>query len=135
MYSYEYRNNYQTMSIRKLQVAELLRRNLSHIFQADGRYIYGTEPMVTVTSVQVTPDLAQAKVYLSIFNTDNKQAVLLEIEAAIVEIKRNLYNRIRKHVRRVPDVIFFVDDTLDEMVKVDEMMRKLRADNQMGEEE
>lgn len=76
------------MSIRKLQVAELLRRNLSHIFQADGRYIYGTEPMVTVTSVQVTPDLAQAKVYLSIFNTDNKQAVLLEIEAAIVEIKR-----------------------------------------------
>jgi ribosome-binding factor A len=91
--------------------------------------------MVTVTSVNVTPDLALAKVYLSIFNSENKQAVLLELEAAIHEVKKNLYNRIRKHVRRVPDIVFYLDDTLDEIHKVDEMMRKLREDNQMGSDE
>lgn len=123
------------MSVRKLQVAELLRRNISHVFQAEGRYIYGLEPMVTVTTVQVTPDLALAKVYLSVFNTDNKQAVLLEINTALREIKRNLYNRIKKHVRRMPEVTFYLDDTLDEFMRVDEMMQRLRDDHQMGEEE
>ncbi|MBK6373162.1 MAG: 30S ribosome-binding factor RbfA [Saprospiraceae bacterium] len=123
------------MSFRKLQIAELLRRNISIVLQADGHYIYGPEAMVTVTSVNVTPDLALAKVYLSIFNSENKQAVLLELEAAIHEVKKNLYNRIRKHVRRVPDIVFYLDDTLDEIHKVDEMMRKLREDNQMGSDE
>ncbi len=123
------------MSVRKLQVAELLRRNISLVFQAEGRYIYGLEPMVTVTTVQVTPDLALAKVYLSVFNTDNKQAVLLEINTALREIKRNLYNRIKKHVRRMPEVTFYLDDTLDEFMRVDEMMQRLRDDHQMGEEE
>ena len=51
------------MSSRKLQIAELLRRNISIVLQADGHYIYGPEAMVTVTSVNVTPDLALAKVY------------------------------------------------------------------------
>ncbi|MBK8843713.1 MAG: 30S ribosome-binding factor RbfA [Saprospiraceae bacterium] len=123
------------MSFRKLQIAELLRRNISIVLQADGHYIYGPEAMVTVTSVNVTPDLALAKVYLSIFNSENKQAVLLELEAAIHEVKKNLYNRIRKHVRRVPDIVFYLDDTLDDIHKVDEMMRKLREDNQMGSDE
>ena len=123
------------MSFRKLQIAELLRRNISIVLQADGHYIYGPEAMVTVTSVNVTPDLALAKVYLSIFNSENKQAVLLELEAAIHEVKKNLYNRIRKHVRRLPDIVFYLDDTLDEIHKVDEMMRKLREDNQMGSDE
>ena len=123
------------MSFRKLQIAELLRRNISIVLQADGHYIYGPEAMVTVTSVNVTPDLALAKVYLSIFNSENKQAVLLELEAAIHEVKKNLYNRIRKHVRRVPDIVFYLEDTLDEIHKVDEMMRKLREDNQMGSDE
>jgi ribosome-binding factor A len=123
------------MSFRKLQIAELLRRNISIVLQADGHYIYGPEAMVTVTSVNVTPDLALAKVYLSIFNSENKQAVLLELEAAIHDVKKNLYNRIRKHVRRVPDIVFYLDDTLDEIHKVDEMMRKLREDNQMGSDE
>ena len=123
------------MSFRKLQIAELLRRNISIVLQADGHYIYGPEAMVTVTSVNVTPDLALAKVYLSIFNSENKQAVLLALDAAIHDVKKNLYNRISKHVRRVPDIVFYLDDTLDEIHKVDEMMRKLREDNQMGSDE
>jgi len=127
--------NITIMSFRKLQVAELLRRNISLVLQSEGQYIYGPEPMVTVTSVTVTPDLALAKVYLSVYNVENKQAVLLELEAAIHEVKRNLYFRIKKHVRRVPDVVFYLDDTLDEIIKVDEMMRRLREDNQMGNEE
>ena len=123
------------MSFRKLQIAELLRRNISLVLQADGHYIYGPVPMVTVTTVNVTPDLALAKIYLSVFNVENKQAVLLELENAIHDVKKNLYHRIRKHVRRVPDIVFYLDDTLDEIIKVDEMFKKLRADNQMGEEE
>lgn len=123
------------MSFRKLQVAELLRRNLSIVFQQEGHYIYGNEPLVTVTNVVMTPDLALAKIYLSIYNTNSQEGVLVAIEHAMAEIKKNLYHRIRRHVRRVPDILFYLDETLDEAQKVDELFIRLREDNQMGSEE
>lgn len=120
---------------RQRQAAELVKRNFSLVLQQEGSYIYGAEPLVTVTGVKMTPDLGQAKIYLSVFNTENKQAVLLEMEEEVVRLRQSLAHRIKRHIRRIPDIAFYADDTLDEMYRVDALFNRLRDENQMGEEE
>ncbi len=80
----------------------------------------------------MSPDLLLAKVYLSIYNTENKQAVLLMMEDQHQELRQSLGRRMRKQVRRIPDMIFYIDDTLDEMERVDKLFKRLEATNQMG---
>ena len=111
-------------SKRQEQVAELIKRNFGVVLQQEGSYIYG-EAFVTVTQVQVTPDLSQAKLYISVYNTENKQGVLLMMENEIRKLKQSLAYRIRKHVRRVPDIAIYLDDTLDEMYKLNEIFDNL----------
>lgn len=120
---------------RQRQAAELVKRNFSLVLQQEGSYIFGPEPLVTVTGVKMTPDLGLAKIYLSVFNTENKQAVLLEMEEEIVRLRQSLAHRIKRHIRRIPDIAFYADDTLDEMYRVDALFNRLRDENQMGEEE
>ena len=111
-------------SKRQEQVAELIKRNFGVVLQQEGSYIYG-DAFVTVTQVQVTPDLSQAKLYISVFNTENKQEVLLMMENEIVKLKKSLAYRIRKHVRRIPDIAIYLDDTLDEMYKLNQIFDNL----------
>jgi ribosome-binding factor A len=120
---------------RQKQVAELIRRNFSMVLQSEGNYIYGPEPMVTVTNVKMSPDLSQAKIYLSVYNTDNKQAPILELEENIVRLRQSLANRVRRHMRRVPEISVYLDETLDEMYRLNALFKKLHDDNQMGEPE
>ena len=120
---------------RQKQVAELIRRNFSMVLQSEGNYIYGPEPMVTVTNVKMSPDLNQAKIYLSVYNTENKQAPILELEENLVRLRQSLATRVRRHVRRVPEISVYLDDTLDEMYRLNALFKKLHDDNQMGEPE
>ena len=122
-------------SKRQRQVAEMIKRNFSIVLQQEGSYIYGTEPLVTVTEVQPTPDLSQAKIYLSIWNTDNKQAVLLHMEEEHQRLKSSLAYRLKRHIRRIPAISFFIDETLDEMNRVDTMFDQLYGSNQMPQEQ
>ena len=119
-------------SKRQLQVAEIIRRNFGTVLQQEGSYIYGSEILVTVTSVKLTPDFSQAKIYLSIYNTENKQAVILQLEEEYHRLKQALSTRIRKHVRRIPEFQVFLDDTLDEMYRLNALFNKLDKDKQMG---
>lgn len=121
-------------SKRQLQVGELLKRNFGLVLQQEGTYIYGAEPLVTVTNVKVSPDFSIAKIYLSVYNTENKQAVILEMEEAYTRLKQALTHRVKKHLRKMPDIAFYLDDTLDEMYRLNELFNRLHADNQMGEE-
>ena len=118
-------------SKRQRQVAELIKRNFSAVLQSEGPYIYGAEPLVTVTQVHPTPDLSQCKIYLSIWNTENKQEVIMQMNAEHHRLKQGLAHRIRRHVRRIPAVTFFIDDTLDEMNRVENLLDGLDT----GEEE
>lgn len=120
---------------RQRQVAELVKRNFSIVLQQEGSYLYGQEPLVTVTGVKVTPDFGLAKIYLSIYNTENKQAVILQMEEEKVRLRQSLAYRIRKHVRRIPEIAFYIDETLDEMYRVDALFNRLRQENQMGNED
>ena len=120
-------------SKRQRQVAELIKRNFSTVLQQEGSYIYGTQPLVTVMDVQVSPDLSVGKVYLSIWNTENKQAVILQMDEDHARLKSALANRVKRHLRRLPELSYFLDETLDEMNKVDGLFDKLYAEDQMPE--
>lgn len=113
-------------SKRQLQAGELLKRNLAPIFQQEGPYMYG-QAFVTVTSVKLSPDLSQAKVYLSIFNADDKNEVLKKVSNHTHAIKQALASRIKNQVRRIPQIFFYFDETIDEMYKVDVMFKNLNA--------
>ena len=113
----------------------MIRRNFGIILQQDGVNIYGAKVLVTVTTVKVTPDLSQAKIYLSVFNTENKQEPILLLNEEIVKLRHDLAHRVRKLVRIVPEISLYLDDTLDEMFRIDAMMRKLEAEGQMGNPE
>mgnify|MGYP001226955504 FL=1 len=113
-------------SKRQLQVAEMIKRNFAPVFQEQGIYIYGSA-FVTVTSVKITPDMAQAKVYLSIFNADDKETVLKKVVNHTHLLKQALAARIKNQVRRIPSIFFYFDETIDEMYKVDTMFKNLKT--------
>lgn len=123
---------------RQLQVSELIKRNFGPILQQHGSYIYG-DAFVTVTSVKITPDLSLAKIYLSIFNTGDKVNALQKLSNHTHILKQELAARIRNHVRRIPQIAFYLDETVDEMYRVDELFNKIKetypASGQSGEEE
>jgi len=121
-------------SKRQLQTAEVIRRHLGTVMLQEGSYIYG-EALVTVTKVTVTPDISEAKIYLSIYNAKNKEHVLDSIRKNTHQLKRNLAQRIKKHVRRIPKIRFFSDETLDEANRMDRLLDSLKASGAMGEEE
>ncbi len=120
---------------RQRQVAEMVKRNFGFILQQEGSYIYGTAALVTVTEVKMSPDLMVAKIYLSVYNIEDKQVPVLLLREETVRLRQALGARIRKHVRVIPDIFFHLDDTLDEMYRIQTIFDKLHEDNQMGSEE
>lgn len=116
-------------SKRQEQVAELIKRNFGIVLQQEGSYIYGSA-FVTVTQVQVTPDLSQAKLYISIFNAEDKQEILSKLERETRKLKQSLAYRIKKHVRRIPAIAIYMDDTLDEMYKLNKLFDDLDSESE-----
>ena len=112
-------------SKRQLQVASLIKRNISIVLQQEGSYIYGVKPLVTVTNVVVTPDLSEAKIYLSVFNIEDKQSVILELKENKMRVRQLFGARVRKQLRRVPNLIMFLDDTLDEMDRLNQLFNNI----------
>ncbi len=121
-------------SKRQMQTAEVIKRHFGTVLLNEGQYIYG-DAFVTVTSVQVTPDISEAKIYLSIYNVNDKEAVINRIRQSTHLLKKNLSQRVRKHIRRIPVLQFYNDETLDEMYHLNKIFDDLRDRNLMGEEE
>ena len=122
------------MNKKQKQAAEIIKRNFSVMLISEGKYIY-QDALVTVTSVSVSPDLSVAKVYLSVYNTDYKQEVILQLEENHNRIRSAMASRLKRHLRRIPRFELFLDDTLDEMYRLRNLFQRLREEHQMGEEE
>ena len=122
-------------SKRQKQVTELVKRNFGILLQQEGGYIYGNEVLVTVTSVKMSPDMSIAKIYLSVYNTENKQAVILQMENHYHQLKQAFVHRVRKHMRRIPELNFYLDETLDEMYRLNSLFDRLEKTNQMPSSE
>lgn len=112
---------------RQKQVAELLRRELSDIFQRMGLSVIDGG-MVSIAAVHVTPDLLEARVYLSLFKIAEPEKMMDKIKERSHEIKKELTARIRSQLRRMPELTFFLDDTLDHVFKMEELFKKIHHD-------
>ena len=114
-----------TVWLTQKQIAELIRRNFSTVLSEEGKYIYGQKVLVTVTTVKMSSDLQLAKIYLSIYNTENKQEPILELEEQYHRLKQSLYSKIKKQMRVMPEFKLYLDDTLDEVYKMDDLFKKI----------
>jgi ribosome-binding factor A len=109
---------------RQKQVAALLQQELSDIFQRLGLgMIEGG--LVSLTAVKLTPDLLEARVYLSFFQVKDAAAAMKKIEERSWEIKRELATRIKHQLRRIPLLQYFLDDSLEHASKMDDLFKKL----------
>jgi len=121
-------------------VGALLLQELSDIFQRVGLSMIDGG-LVSLTAVKVTPDLLEARVYLSLFQVKDIPATMKKIEERSWEVKRDLAARVKHQLRRIPTLSWFHDDTLDHADKMEELFRKLKAerpadsDNPDGKEE
>ena len=106
----------------------MLHEELSDIFQRMGLSMVDGA-MVSITSVKVTPDLLEARIYLSIFQAKDTSALLKKIEDRGREIKRELSARVGKQLRRMPELKFFQDDTLDHVFKMEEIFKKIHSED------
>ena len=109
---------------RQKQIAGLLFEEISHIFQRLGLTMIDGG-MVSLSSVKVTPDLLEARVYLSLFQVKDQAAVLKKIQERSWEIKKELAAKVGKQLRRMPILQFFHDDTLEQVFKMEELFKKI----------
>jgi ribosome-binding factor A len=79
--------------------------------------------MITVTKVYVAPDLYMAKVYLSLFGKTDKNELLSQISTHKKEIRLKLGNRIHNQVRSIPELEFFLDDSLDYIENIENLLK------------
>ena len=112
---------------RQKQVGALLMQELSDIFQRLGLGMIDGG-LVSLTAVKVTPDLLEARIYLSLFKVPDVQAVMQKVEDRSWEIKRELSDRVKHQLRRIPILQFFHDDTLDHADRMEELFRKIAQD-------
>ena len=108
-------------STRVNKVSRLVQKELGEIFRLEERALF-SNAMITVTKVQVTPDLSFARVYVSLFATKDKEALLEKIRMHTGEIRYKLGKRIGKQVRAIPELHFFIDDSLDYIDKIEELL-------------
>jgi len=104
------------------KVARLVQKDLGDIFQKEGVTLFRGK-MITVTSVRVSPDLALAKVYISIFPTDKKEEVLLVVKQHTKTIRHELAQRVKHQLRVIPELAFFLDDSLDYIETIDKLLK------------
>lgn len=112
---------------RQKQVAGLIQEEMNAIFQKMGLSMIDGG-MVSIADVKVTPDLLEARIYLSLFQVQDRAVTMQKIEDKSWEIKRELTSRIAKQLRRMPELKFFLDDTLDHVFKIEELLKNIKKD-------
>jgi ribosome-binding factor A len=113
---------------RQKQVAGLLNKELSDIFQRLGISMMDGG-MVSISGVKITPDLYEARVYLSFFKIPDSVATLKKIQERSWEIKKELTARVRHQLRSMPVLTFYIDDTLDYVEKIEELFKEIKKDD------
>ncbi|MBD0368517.1 MAG: 30S ribosome-binding factor RbfA [Flavisolibacter sp.] len=110
---------------RQKQIGGLIQEEVTGIFQRLGlNMIEGG--MVSISSVKITPDLLEARIYLSLFQVPDVKAAMKKLEERGWEIKRELAARVKHQLRRIPELKFFYDDTLDHVFKMEELFKQIK---------
>ena len=107
---------------RQNRIARLLQKELSLIFQSQTRAMHGI--MVSVTRCRVSPDLSICTAYLSIFPSEKAEELIKNVTANEKTIRYELGTRVRNQLRIIPELRFFIDDSLDYLEHIDELLKK-----------
>ena len=107
---------------RQNRIARLLQKELSLIFQSQTRQMHGV--MVSVTRVKISPDLSICTAYLSIFPSERGEELLENINGNVSSIRYDLGQRVRNQLRIIPELRFFIDDSLDYLDRIDDLLKK-----------
>ena len=118
---------------RQLKYSKLIQKEIGTIFQREGQTFYG-KAFVTVTGVRVSPDLGIAKIYLSVFGVKNSQETIDQVEKHNKEIRKRLGNEIRHQARIIPELKFFLDDSLDYVEKIEKLLNDSKPIRPEGED-
>lgn len=109
-------------SNRQQKINRLIQKELSEIFLLETKKMRGV--LISVTNVRVTPDLGLAYAYLSIFPSDKGKELMENISGNIKSIRYELGKRVGKQLRIVPDLQFYLDDSLDYLENIDNLLKK-----------
>ena len=112
---------------RQKQVASEISKELNDIFLKMGLNMQDGG-MVSISSVKITPDLYEARVYLSLFKVKNPEAVLEKFKERSSEIRGELGKRMRHQLRSIPQLTFYIDDTLDYVFKIEELLDNIKKE-------
>lgn len=107
---------------RQNKIARLLQKELSVIFQQQTRSMHGV--MVSVTRTKISPDLSICTAYLSVFPSNKGEEILGNIKVNEKSIRYELGTRVRHQLRIIPELRFFIDDSLDYIEHIDELLKK-----------
>ncbi len=107
---------------RQNKIARLLQKELSVIFQEQTRSMHGV--LVSVTRTKISPDMSICTAYLSIFPSERGEELLQNIEKNNQQIRYTLGQRVRYQLRIIPELRFFIDDSLDYIDRIDELLKK-----------
>ena len=100
----------------------MLQKELSLIFQQQTRAMHGV--MISVTRTKISPDLSICTAYLSVFPSEKGKEILANINANSKQIRYELGTRIKNQMRIIPELRFFIDDSLDYIEHIDELLKK-----------
>jgi len=116
------------MSIRTKKLASVIKKDVGEILQKDYQV---SNTFITVTQVRVTDDLSIAKIYLSVFSPGRDVKPIFEaIDQSQDEIRYKLASKIRNQVRRIPELLFYHDDTAEYVNKIEGLFSKVRDDRE-----
>ena len=110
-------------SQRQKKISTLIQKDISNIIQGVFRDKTRSNLIVSVTKVNVSSDLSISKIYLSVFPSTNFSKVIDVLNKSKSEIRKNLSSLLKNQLRVIPDIIFFTDDSLDYIDKIDEALK------------
>ena len=111
---------------RQKQIAGLLNEEMNTIFQKLSLSMIDGG-MVSISSVKITPDLLEARIYLSFFQVKDVKVALKKIEDRHHDIKKELAAKVRHQLRNIPVLKFYQDDTLDHVFKMEELFKQIKS--------
>jgi ribosome-binding factor A len=112
---------------RQKQVAGVIQEEMNDIFMRMALNMLNGG-MVSIAGVKITPDLLEARIYLSLFKVSDVEKTMQVFEDRKPEIKRELTTRVKHQLRRMPELRFYLDDTLDQVFKIEEIFKKLNEE-------
>ena len=108
-------------STRQSKISRLIQKELSDIFLMQAKSMNGV--LVSVTAVRISPDLSIARVYISVFPSERGDEIVKNLNNNMRAIRCELGSRLRHQLRIIPELKFFIDDSLDYLERIDELLK------------